>query len=173
MMLLSFSETKTSFDPPSAHFLAQSALSMSLTPHFSSLTQPLILVALGDLLSLAMDADVKNAIANKMIRSFFICNLSPWRIFRGKLRFRGLLPDCTYGVRAAEKVTGKLEGGTDWKRLGSKRRTVRIPTFSVPKSVVKAQPGQQAGYKLPLPGEHSEAFLVLLFQWFWDHSLNF
>src|SRR5690349_18155307 len=89
---------------------------MSLTPHFSSLTQPLSLVALGDLLSLAMDADVKNAIANKTSRSFFICDLSPWRIIRGKLRSRSLPPDCTYGVRADEKVTGILG---KWNRFGT------------------------------------------------------
>src|SRR5258708_10355836 len=72
MMLLSFSETNTSFDPFSAHFLAQSALSMSLAPHFSSLTQPLILVSLGAL-SLAVDSvDIKNVSANATNRSLFM-----------------------------------------------------------------------------------------------------
>src|SRR6476661_6494288 len=79
MMLLSFSETKTSFDPASAHFLAQSALSISLAPHFSSLTQPLILVSLGAL-SLASDSvDVRNVSANATNRSFFMVALSPQR----------------------------------------------------------------------------------------------
>src|SRR5437899_5136762 len=75
MTLLSFSETNTSFDPPSAHFFAQSALSMSFTPHFSSLTQPLILVALGAL-SLATDTVVKNANANRSNRIFFMGSIS-------------------------------------------------------------------------------------------------
>jgi hypothetical protein len=67
---------------------------MSLTPHFSSLTHPLILVSLGALLSLASDAEVKNARANKTNRSFFIGNLSPQRIFGfGKLRCRNLAFD--------------------------------------------------------------------------------
>src|SRR5579864_8495232 len=80
MMLLSFSETKTSFDPFSAHFLAQSALSMSLAPHFSSLTQPLILVSLGAL-SLARDSvDATNVSANATNRSFFMGTVSPQRM---------------------------------------------------------------------------------------------
>src|SRR5438270_11286093 len=75
MMLLSFSVLKTSIDPFSAHFLAQSALSMSLAPHFSSLTQPLILLSLGPL-SLARDSvDVKNVNANATNRSFFMGNV--------------------------------------------------------------------------------------------------
>jgi len=40
----------------------------------------------------------------------------------------------------------------------------RILTFFVARSVVKAQPGRQAGYKSRLPGGHNEAFLVLPFQ---------
>src|SRR6185312_6056231 len=79
MTLLSFSETKTSFDPASAHFLAQSALSMSLAPHFSSLTQPFIFVDLGAL-SLARErVETQNVSANATNRSFFIGNSSPQR----------------------------------------------------------------------------------------------
>src|SRR6478752_3360187 len=74
MMLLSFSETNTSFDPASAHFLAQSALSMSLAPHFSSLTQPLILVSLGALSLARESVEVKNVSANATNRSFFMGN---------------------------------------------------------------------------------------------------
>src|SRR5579864_5879149 len=80
MMLLSFSETNTSFDPFSAHFLAHSALSMSLAPHFSSLTQPLILVSLR---ALSLDRDsveVKNVRANATNRSFFMGTVSPQRM---------------------------------------------------------------------------------------------
>src|SRR5438270_5082023 len=98
MTLLSFSETNTSFEPASAHFWAQSALSMSLAPHFSSLTQPLILVALGAL-SLATDAVVTNASANKTNSSFFIGNLSPQRI----LLFRQIaLPQTRPRIAAIE-----------------------------------------------------------------------
>src|SRR5690242_19211646 len=90
MTLLSFSETNTSLEPASAHFLAQSALSMSLAPHFSSLTQPLILVALGAL-SLARDAVVTNVSANKTNSNFFIgIYLLGGFCCSGKLRCRRL-----------------------------------------------------------------------------------
>src|SRR5262245_41062767 len=73
-------------------------------------------------------------------------------LLEASLRSRSLPPDRTYRVRANEKVTA----------IGRQP----IPTFSVARSVVKPQPGQQVGCKPPLPGEHSEAALVLLFQWF-------
>src|SRR5262245_41062770 len=86
---------------------------MSLTPHFSSLTQPLILVALADLLSFAMDADVKNATANNTIRSFFICDLSPCRIIRGKFAF----PQFASGSHLQSQ--GKRKGYSNWTAADS------------------------------------------------------
>src|SRR5438445_12583229 len=106
MMLLSFSETNTSFDPFSAHFLAQSALSISLSPHFSSLTQPLIFVSLGAL-SLARDSvDAKNVSANTTNRSFFMVTVSPQRMFKQSARtgFAGLRLLSYNGKKGDEKT---------------------------------------------------------------------
>src|ERR1044071_42647 len=109
MMLLSFSETNTSLDPASAHFLAQSALSMSLAPHFSSLTQPLILVSLGAL-SLARAAVVTKAKANTTNSSFFIGKFisSEDLWFSANCVVATLFFDCSYGALAKKKVTARL-----------------------------------------------------------------
>src|SRR5690349_25151508 len=70
-----------------------------------------------------------------------------------------------------KRLQAYWESGTDLEPPGS-GTGLRCITFSVARSAAKAQSGQPAGCKPPLLGEHSEAFLVLLFQWFWDRFLN-
>src|SRR5262249_18565613 len=69
--VLSFSDTITSLEPPSAHFLVQSALSMSLAPHFSLLTQPSTFVDLGAAKD-TTELEVRNAAANNINAILFI-----------------------------------------------------------------------------------------------------
>src|SRR6476469_4332688 len=168
MMLLSFSETNTSFDPPSAHFLAQSALSMSLAPHFSSLTQPLILVALGAL-SLANDTDEINASANITNRSFFMVYRisSEDFIVVGKTALRRACLVIEVIERRRQKRLQRK-----FAPLAPGKGTVRSCRIKTTSSLAPAQRVERKECKQPRRGGHNEVAHVLLFQWFWGRSLK-
>src|SRR5579864_441402 len=159
MMLLSFSETKTSFDPFSAHFLAQSALSMSLAPHFSSLTQPLILVSLGAL-SLARDSvDATNVSANATNRSFFMGTVSPQRMLL-------VSANCLQQLRRVELLSYDGKNVTKKIPCGLPSAKAAAPTLKVKATSSLALAQLRAGrwYKQPRPAAHSGVVHALLFQ---------
>src|SRR5579859_1533724 len=168
MMLLSFSETNTSLEPASAHFLAQSALSMSLAPHFSSLTQPLILVSLGAL-SLARDAVATKAKANTTNSSFFIGNLSPRRIlsFSANCVAATCPFDCSYGALAELKVTTRFQPDFCSTLNAFFDRPDKAISFPA-----QVQRKARKRYRRLLRGGHTGVSLELLFQWFPGHSLK-